>query len=278
MAPWIGILLVLVGLVATGWGVGRASLYRTITGTPTSDVLDVDGRGRVELTGTARPIDGETVEGPLTGRPALATGWRVEEWDERGDNSHWNEVAEGYDSVPFELDDGSASIRVDPGDDASPSGFVDALDVGDLGHSVGVGETTVDFQTLETVDQIPPDGAKPDRIARFERAESTVHEHTGSITNVVDIGKKHGERRYWEGRIEPGEEVYLLGTVRPQDEGTGASGHLRRSDAEVAPAPDEPFLLSERGESALRSATQLGVVGLVAGLAMVLAGVYLLLG
>jgi hypothetical protein len=278
MAPWIGILLVLVGLVVTVWGVGRASLYRTITGTPTSSVLDVDGPGRVELEGTARPTDGRTTEGPLTGREALATGWRVEEWDERGDNAHWNEVAEGYDSVPFELDDGSASIRVDPGSDASASGFVDALDMGDLSHSVGVGETTVDFRTLETVDQIPPDGAKPGRIARFEQTEPTVDEHTGSITNVVDVGKKHGERRYHEGRIEPGEEVYLLGTVRAQDDGVGAGGHFRRSNAEAAAAADEPFLLSERDQSALRSATRLGFVGVVAGLSMVVAGGYVLFG
>jgi len=277
MVLWIGVVLVLVGLLAALWGAGRLSLYRAITGTETDGVLDVDSPGQVELSGTARPIDGRTIEGPLTGREALAAGWRVEEWDERGDHSHWNEVAEGYDSVPFRLDDGGAEIRVDPGSDAAGSGFVDALDLGDLSHSVAVGETTVDFRTLETVDQIPPDGSKPDRIARFEHNERTVGPHTDSITNLVDIGKKHGERRYHEGRIEPGDEVYLLGTVQPRD-GEAAASHLQRSNAVVAPDGDDPFVLSARTRSELESATRLGMAALLGGLAAVVAGGYLILG
>lgn len=267
-----GTLLVLGGLIATAWGVNRMSLYRKMAATPTSDVQDVDGPGRVELVGSAQPIDGRTIEGPLTGNEALVAGWRVEEWQKGSKNSQWVEVSEGFESVPFELEDGSGTIRVDPRSDVSSAGLGELNGTGSLPHGVDVDETVVDFQTLDLVDQLEPGDDKPDRIARFEREESTVSDQTGSVTNVFDTERKGGERLYREDRIEPGQSVYVLGTVQSQDGET-----FRLSDAEVVRTEDDPFVISERGESALRSEIRSGIVSLVLGIGVLAGGLFVLL-
>jgi len=272
---WLGISLLGVGVVACLWGYGRLSLYRTIAGTPTSDVADVDRPGVVELRGTAKAAGGETITAPLSGQEALAAGWRVEEWDQSGeDSSHWQEKAEGYDSVPFGLDDGTAAIAVYPGSDATSSASVD-LDFGDLDHSVRVDDATVDFRTLEVVHQSAPGEEKPDRIDEFEGMRAVLRPQP-ETSGMMDLGKNHGERRYYEGTIEPGDEVYLLGRAVPQNDAASSVG-FRPENAVVEPSGDGPFVLSQRSESELRSSTRLGLAGLAGGVVSCLAGLAVLL-
>lgn len=166
--------------------------------------------------------------------------------------------------MPFGLDDGTAAIAVYPGSDATSSLSVD-LDFGDLDHSVSVDDTTVDFRTLETVHKSAPDEPNPDRIDEFEQFQAVLRPRFERASGMLDAGKKAGERRYYEGTIEPGDEVYLLGAVRPRDGDARDATYLRPGDAVVEPGDDQ-FVLSARSESELRSSTRLGVVALAVGL------------
>lgn len=280
MSLIVGVFASLGGAFATAWGYRRRQYKSVIDGTPTTRILDVDEPGLVELTGTARAIDGageeRNVRAPLSGDSCLAAGWRVEEWEEHGDRSSWQEVAEGYDSVPFEVDDGSASIRVDPGYAGSRDGLTDFGDsIGAPSNSVVEDGATIDFQELDVVGQLAPDESKPARVAEFERNAPGVHEQTGSVTNIVDVGNAHGERKYYEGTIQPGEDVYVLGTV--ESEGGNADGDATRQrlhpdDAVVTPAGEEPFILSNRSEAELLDESSYGTPAMIAGVVLLLVG------
>ncbi len=138
-----------------------------------------------------------------------------------------------------------------------------------------VDEATVDFRTLDFVGQFAPEDETPEPIQEFEVIAASVRPQPDSTGAVLDVGNAHGERRYYEGRIEPGEDVYLLGDAQPKDDAN--PGRLRPEDAVVRPG-DERFLLSGRSESELIGATRLGFVLLVCGLLIVGVGVWVLLG
>ncbi|MFB6185455.1 MAG: hypothetical protein ABEI86_01125, partial [Halobacteriaceae archaeon] len=86
---------------------------------------------------------------------------------------------------------------------------------------------------------------------------------SGSITNVVDIGKKHGRRRYREAIIEPGDECYALGTTNNNRIITPDAGKLW-----LGKGTEDSILQSKRKR--FRRAGALGggllLIGIVAGL------------
>jgi hypothetical protein len=268
---------------------------------PTRNVRQVTDPGSVELTGEVVPAPehAEPFEAPLSGtQNCVVAGWEVEEWSETGDHSRWTKLADGVESVPFYLDDGTDRVLVDPGSHATQGGLLGRVeDVGEFRDSVEVDGVTVDFEHVPTVREVGAEEPTPDDVARFVAHERTLDHQTGSITNLIDVGNAHGDRRYSQATIRPGQEVYLLGTARPRDDrsgsgsgvrgGDGAGGtaaddygtpdstrRLRPDTAVVTPDPgrDEPFVLSTRSEDRLVSATSTGRYVLAAGLAVVLAG------
>lgn len=280
MSIEIAVIAFVLGGFAAGWGYKRYSYHRVISGTPTSRVLDVDTPGLVELKGEVVDAAGDAsmLEAPLSGTGCVAAGWEVDEWDETGDSSTWRTVAEGYDSVPFVVDDGSAEIRVDPGADADASSWTSNLSVGDLDHSVAVDGKTLDFQSLAVRHQVAPDEPKPGRVAAFERRAPGLHEQTGSIFNAIDFGNAHGERKYKEGVVEPGDSVYLLGTVEPTEGDAHPDRRLRPADAVVTPAGDDEFILSTRNEEQLLRKARWGLPAMVLGAVVMVATVLYAVG
>lgn len=289
----IGSLVALAGVGLSIYGWRRRRYHRAIVGTPTRDVRQVDRPGPVELVGEVVAAD-DSFDAPLSGADeTVVAGWSVEEWSETGDHSRWTTVADGVDAVPFLLDDGTDRIRVDPGSHASRGGLLGRVtDLGDLADSVSAGPLTVDFERLPTVRRVGAEDPTPERVRRFVAHESTVDRQTGSLTNLIDVGNAHGDRRYAEGTIRVGDEVYLLGPVRPAHgdgrvDGDGnrdvdRRARLRPGDAVVRPAPDGevPFLLSERSEDRLVASTRVwryalgaGLLAVAVGLATMLPGV-----
>lgn len=61
--------------------------------------------------------------------------------------------------------------------------------------------------------EVPPDEAPPASIQRFVDETDAVSPASDSITNVVDLGRKHGRRRYREALLVPGDHCYALGTT-----------------------------------------------------------------
>ncbi|QLC33192.1 hypothetical protein EFA46_002860 [Halarchaeum sp. CBA1220] len=230
----------------------RSALVRT---TETTDVRDVREEGRIELRGTVRAA--EPFDSPIRGDPAALAAWEVEEWDERGNSEMWETRAEGVYAAPFALDDGTGRVTVDVGDhvsDVSSGTGIHEIQVGpiDVDRLTDVGVSADDV--LAVLDDfavgvsVPPDADPPERIADFVRGEAGLAEQSDSITNVLDFGTAHGERRYCEGVLAPGDDVYVLGHARTTE---GATHPLKPEDVVVTPAEGESFIVSDKPASEL---------------------------
>lgn len=239
------------GLLAVRNGWRRRRQHRLVTGTDTSAIRDIDAEGRVEIEGeVVGPADGsEPFTSPVDRRNGtVLAAWEVEEWNESRDNHRWETVASGIRSRPFVVDDGTDRVRVAVGDRRFESQHL----VG-TGSSASEGNVTVDdivceFEVGAPV-EVGAESETPAHIRRFVDGESGLAEQTGSITNVVDVGRAHGDRRYYEGTLAAGDDVYVLGHVAADEDATTP---LRPEDATVTPVDGEPFVVSDRGEAALR--------------------------
>ncbi|GGN12913.1 GIDE domain-containing protein [Halarchaeum nitratireducens] len=252
----VGVALLLVAAFAGVYGRRQHRRSALVRNTETTDVWDVREEGRVELKGTVRAD--EPFDSPIRGDPAVLSAWEVEEWDERGDSEMWETRAEGVYATPFALDDGTGRVTVDVGDhvdDVSSGTGVHEIQVGpiDVDRLAGVGVSADDV--LAVLDDfavgvsVPPDADPPERVADFVRGEAGLAEQRDSITNVLDFGTAHGERRYYEGVLAPDDDVYVLGHARATE---GATHPLKPEDVVVTPR--ESFIVSDMPESELADA------------------------
>ncbi|MEE6209673.1 hypothetical protein U3A55_05845 [Salarchaeum sp. III] len=251
----VGVVLLLIAAFAGVYGRRQHRRSALVAGTETTDVRNLRDEGRVELKGTIRsehPFDS-----PIRGERAVLSAWEVEEWDERGSSDMWETRAEGVYATAFDLDDGTGSVTVDIGthvDDTSTGTGIDDIQVSaiDVDRFLSTGVTVdgvtaaIDGFSAETT--VPPDAEPPERITEFVRGEGSVGEQTDSITNVIDLGNAHGERRYYEGTLSPGDDVYVLGHARASETATHP---LKPEDIVIEPVEGETFIVSDKPESEL---------------------------
>lgn len=227
---------------------------RLVAETETTDVLDIDSERLVELTGAVDPV--EPIRSPIGDEECVLAAWEIEEWDESGQTDMWETRASGVYAAPFTLTDGTGEVRVAvgdhvAGDDADRTEIsLGPVDLDRLASSGVAAESAFcsleDFTVAHTV---PPDADPPAHIAEFVGDESDVSEQTDSITNVIDIGTAHNERRYYEGTIDPGQEIYLLGEARATSD---AAYPLGPDDVVIRPpADDGSLIVSDRSEDEL---------------------------
>ncbi|TYL40014.1 E3 ubiquitin ligase [Natronococcus pandeyae] len=185
----IGLGLVLLGLAALAVGCWKLRPAYHVYRGETDDVVAIErAEGPVELEGTASAVDG-TVTAPLTGTTCLAYEYEIEEFQSSGKNSSWNTVDEGSGSVPFRLEDETASVRVEP-----------------------AGATLA----LSTDASIEIDGGEPEpeRVREFLETESDLDsQNTSFDLGVVELATGN-DRKYHERRLEPGGDAYVLGQSR----------------------------------------------------------------
>ncbi|WP_162224522.1 hypothetical protein [Halorussus amylolyticus] len=243
-------------------GVGAWLCYRGLTlhrqrklieETPTEDIWNLD-LGPAEITGTAKPIDGETLRAPFTDETCLAATWEIEEWDEGGKHSSWRTEGSGSVSVSaFEVEDDTASIVVRPG------GAEFDIDEG--------AEATIEVGG-------PDDPPKP--IRKFLASDSTPGASDRPLIEALDWGQQEGDRKYHHHLIKPGEEVYVYGTVHPEGDLVGPTKpehmEIRKADEREEPM----FLISDRPEEDLVRSRKFGVWRIPVGAILALVGVGLL--
>lgn len=243
--------------------VSHFQVFRLVAQTPTTRVGSLDSEGLVELTGTVSAL--EPLDNSISGHTdPVVSGWRVDDWDESGQGSGWKTVALGVDSATFELEDGTGSVRVDM--PTATSGTITSddklLSMG--GEGVYVDGCRAEFENFPVVEQIEPDKGPSQNVQRFMTSRPNVDRLSGSITNVVDIGKKHGERRIMEQTIGDGQQIYLLGHASVRN---GATHPPKPEDIviEAPPGAKTPFIVSTLPEEKLLSKVrgQLLVAGLV---------------
>lgn len=276
----VPVLLVTFGFVGiyTGWK--RRGIRAQMVDVDPIPVRELASPGRVELEGTAMPVD-EPVAAPLTDGEAVVAAWKVEEWDERGDRGTWREVARGIEVPAFELDDGTGTVEVESVSKRDTAGKWTQTAGVSAADGVRLDDVLVEFDSFPVRVAIAPDEEPPESVRRLHR-DHGLSEDTGSFTNAVDIGKKHGRRRYFAQVIEPGEETYVLGHVQARDDRDRK--HVRPGDAVVTEPDDGLLILSNQDaagledefESSAKKRLAGGTVSLVVGLAiaLVLFGVF----
>lgn len=229
----------------TGWK--RRRVHAELERASETPIRQLADPGVVELEGTA-VSEGDTITAPVSEREAVVAAWKVEEWDERGDTAHWREVARGIEAPAFAVDDGTGTVRVAPVSKRDTAGKWTQTTGVSASDGVRIDDALAEFDAFPTVADLPPDEEPPEALRRLHE-DHGLYEDTGSITNVVDVGKKHGRRRYAEAIVAPGDDVYVLGEVVARDdpERTG----FRPEDAVVRPPGDGLFVVSNQDAASL---------------------------
>lgn len=182
MVNLLGVVLAIgIGGVMILFGSSPLHAYLTVRGTDPTDVTAIDpGMDEAELVGTARPV-GELFTAPLTGEDAMAHSWKVQRYISGPQGNDWSTVESGEDRQPFALDDGTGKIFVDP------EGA--AMNLEHETWEVGKGEN--------------PSG----KIRRYLEESDSSH----SAASEVVYNRK---RRFLEGRLFPGGDVYVYGPIK----------------------------------------------------------------
>lgn len=220
------ILVALLGVTTTGAkyihsGFKRRKQRELIEETPTAEVESVS-IGPAELTGTAEVLS-EAFEAPFTDDDCLYVSWEIEEWHETDEGDSWVTREEGTNCAPFVLDDGTGEIRVDADESAE-------WEVRD-----GSDRWRVD------ADESPPPGIR----SFLEESDDIGPPDDPSL---LDRGKQHGDRRYRQEAIRPGDDVYVYGAVRTDGTGDETSPIVGPDTERV---DTEMFFISDATETTL---------------------------
>ena len=234
--------------VAFCWyGLGELRLANRILRSQPDSVLDTTDGGRVELRGTARPVDdGRLCRAPLSDAPCLAYEYEIEQYSSSKNGSNWSTIDADDGYVPFRLEDDSGNVLIEP--------------------------PGADLR-LETDNRVTVDAGTepPSTIAHFiDETEAVDAQATGSNRGILDR-LTGSDRRFTERLLVPDEEVHVLGTARYDTAVSSAPGQVNAAVGvdEAAYADSrwlrlrhalfgDPFIISDSTERrlGLRAATQ----------------------
>lgn len=220
--------------LAYAYGEGRQMLE--LLRTPEVDVLDLSlgTRGPVRITGTVTEAD-EAVESPFSGRECLAVRYEVRD-RAPGARSGWTTMDTGTDEVPFLLEDHSGSVLVEPDRHRLGTDRRERIDV-DRGEE------------------------PPERIREFvEQSDYVESRETSRDLGIVEVDLGD-DRRFVEYRLEPGDQVTVLGEASTESGRTLRSGSVDT----VLSAGSTPLFVSEQPNLAVLREFKYVLVGVVAG-------------
>ncbi|MFB6244185.1 MAG: GIDE domain-containing protein [Halobaculum sp.] len=219
---WSGfsLIFVVVGLYTLKTGREQRSRGKRMEETETTAVRDLQP-GTVEVKGTAHPTEEATpMQSPITGTDALVSEIVVERWDSDDEGGHWETIHRDVQTVPTVVDDGTGEVRVDPPSDAA-------------------------VNTDKTRTEVNGGDDPPEPIQQYVREESELDEASGHQFGPLSVGER---RRYAEGVVEPGEEVYVLGRATEEQAGWG-----ERASVIDEPTASGEFVFSDKSEEELVS-------------------------
>lgn len=219
------------GWLGLAYAAGNYPLYRRLRAAnrPATGAITPDD-GLVAVSGEVTPVEGPATT-PLLDEPAVCHTWTVEKYGwvpRRG----WSTVALGQGCVPFDLDDGSGPVRVEPaGAELRPVG--------------------VDTRQVDAEESLPAHA-----VAFLEGA--------------ADFDPTGTTHRYEERRLEPGETAYALG--HPNSGGDGEVATLAAADGSLLVGSGEVETVTRRLGRVVRVAGAGGAVAVGLGyVGMVLA-------
>jgi hypothetical protein len=236
-----GSIFVGVGLLLVNQGRKERAQSERIAETETTAVRQLQP-GTVEVKGVARPAEeAGIIKSPISEGDALATYVEVEEYESSGQHGgSWKTKHEDTTAVPMVVDDGTGEVRV-----------------------VLPADGEVNVETITT--KVGPGDEPSEPIKRYLEAEAAVDEGSRGSFGPLNYGD---DRRYSEGMIEPGEEIYVLGRAREEQGDWGERNYVLDE-----PTQSGDFILSDKSEAALiREGKRGGLVYLGFGAIFTLAG------
>jgi hypothetical protein len=213
------IVFIVVGLITLNKGRAVRAESTRMEETGTTSIRDLEP-GPVEIKGTVHGTDDATPQqSPIDGTEALAVHVEVKEMHSDGNGpGNWQTIFEDQSAEPLFIDDGTGELLVD------------------LPEEGGLNLEQSEWKVEAGADP-------PEQIRTYVENEPVL-----DLPGGVDIGPlSTGERRrYLEGTLEPGEDVYLLGTARETE-----AGWDNRQYIIDEPTSDGDFILSDKSEATL---------------------------
>lgn len=238
----MGGLFLVVGLLALYAGAKRLRKAWVLVSASEGSVAELSAGEVAAVSGEATALSEERVEAELLGEEGLLVGTSVDRYSRNDDgagNGSWKTFHDSVESAPMAVEDDTGRVEVDPPTADDYSGNVDFV------GSIAIDRAAVASASGESA----PSGA------------SAYAEGRQAGRSLVGDSR----RRYQQGTVEEGDEVYVLGEV------------VRENGREVisGPADTNAFVVSTDGKPS--SLVQLffaafiglfGVVGTVAGLGL----------
>lgn len=240
------IIAFIAGLGAIGFGVWQILESRKLAGTQTVPAGEVSGRhGRVCVHGRAEPIDGKTVAAPVSkDEVLLAKAWhhieRREPERSSGTSGGSGNTRNKRSKESREVGSVATAFRID--------------DVFEEAGGVRVDGRRLNWTALEQV-RVEP---HPDFLQGQSKARKTAE----SISDMGQLIGRREDRWYTETQLFPGQEVWILGTVREGKDGFEVS--------------DEPVLHLRPLAHTARKTLGVGAFLIVVGLASIGIGIGML--
>lgn len=251
------------GAVAFYLGWQRWTDVQLALETPTSKVRSL-AVGPVEVKGEARPVD-EPLRSPLTGRDVCIYKLDVKggygTGDEGGGMDERNKV-KGH--VPFEVDDGTGAVRVEPGEAhirLEP----------DAETKISEGEDA----PRDVKDWFATDAHKEGDGSFSDWPDEAVKDVEEEIASSLEEYDR-ASRTYEESVVEAGETVYVLGGAYPQE----GADHAENPEDLVVRDHDGTgkLVVSDRSESGFaEEAVVTAAAGISIGAAFMFLGIFFIL-
>lgn len=194
----------LAGVVALSVAAGNYDWYRS-TDVPVQETGFVH-EGPIQVSGEARPVD-EPLDGPFSEEPCLAYAISVQE--RRWMSSGQRPIAVDAAATRFYVDDGSGGLLVDPAE-------------------------------ADVLVARPTDLLGRDVTLRVDGDESPPA-HVRSSFDELGIRPSSNDRTYREAHLQPGDEVYVVGSCR-------SVGYGYDANRVVADASDVPAFVVTSGD------------------------------
>lgn len=250
MGALISLIVLLTGLSDIGMAFIRRRQRTLIEDTPTETARSLS-MGPSEIEGTAWPV-GDRDSAPFTHDRSALAKWEILEYDDdAGDDGGWTQVAEGLQTTPFHVKDETGKVLVRPHEDA-----------------------TYEIEDDWTTTRVGSDSPGPTPVREFiERHDEVGQSATGD--------GQHGDRKYRQNLVEPGDDVYVFGTVQPRDDGTGTDNTdslVIETVGDDDPRAEPMFMIADQSGEELVQARQHAIWRFPLGVLLVVCGLGSLLG
>jgi len=251
MGAIFSVLMLLVGTNDIFKGFLRRKQRTLIEDTPTETARSLS-MGPSEVEGVARSAAARE-QAPFTTYSCVIAKWEILEYDEdSGSDGDWTHVGEGLQLSPFLVEDETGKALVRPHEDATYE-----LDEDDWTELFVAGQSH-----------------GSDSIQAF------VEDHP-DIDHSANGDGKHGNRKYRQNIISPGDDVYVFGTVQPRD-GEGGTDNTDNLVIEKVddddPRAEPMFMIAEHSAEQLVHSRRFALWRLPIGILLVVGSLGLLLG